>query len=164
MESIIPYILSFGTKIIVIFIGISRLVELTVRVIFAPFAVADVYQKGSNSGGMRYLRKIFALILQFAAIVGIYIACASIISSLNISSNGADMYETLTGSTEESVYTYAGYSSTVTITSISKNACITFLDSLFGGSGNYWLCMGVLLARIGLAIKSQQIANDIAGV
>lgn len=172
VEAIIPYILALVTNVLLVFIGMSRIVELVVRTIFAPLAVADMFQQGSRSAGERYLKKIMALALQFAAIVGIFIVCSSIMSSTGIATDGSEILTNFMNSAdlelevsyESNKFFFLLPPTAVVNPTFSKDSCISFLDALFGDADHYWLCLGVMFARIGLAMKSQKLVNDVVGV
>lgn len=56
----LPWIASYLLTIAAYFVAFSILLELGIRRIFMPFAVADIYGEGLRSPGMRYLKKYFA--------------------------------------------------------------------------------------------------------
>lgn len=145
VKTLVPALISWIASIVVIFIAVSRLVEMTIRTVFAPFAVADCYQDGSRSNGIRYLKKFLALALQFALIVGINIGVAFIMKQVIGGDAGMDM---------TAVFGDGKF---------AEKDCMEFLDNLLGGD-DFWLCMGLLVTKIGLMIKSMSIANDIVGV
>lgn len=73
---LVPY---FGSFIVTILIKVtcwSRVVEIVVRSMMAPIAMADIYSGGTNSNGFRYLRKYLAVCLQGAFIVATLIGSA----------------------------------------------------------------------------------------
>lgn len=49
--------------IIICFIVHGRVIEVCVRAVFAPLAIANIYEGGLNSSGMKYLKKFLALCL-----------------------------------------------------------------------------------------------------
>lgn len=168
VRALIPYILTVATNIIISFIGISRLVELLVRALFAPFALSDIFRDGDNSSGIRYLKKILALVLQFVVIVGICLACSLVIKGLDFSTDagptdGEAIYLNLTGSLDDST-TLPGTNLDSRRYSFSAASIASFLDVILGGSGHYWLTIGVLFARLGLVLRSQTIADEICKV
>ena len=69
LKILISYLVVMVSNISVMFIAISRIVELSVRAMFAPVGVADLFGDGNHAAGIRYLKKIFALALQFALAV-----------------------------------------------------------------------------------------------
>ncbi len=143
--AIVPYLLCAANDIIITLIGISRVVEFTVRSVFVPIAIADIYRGGLHSPGMRYMKKIFALGLQMAIMMGISMACAQLINNPAISTNSAEeLYENL-----------------VTIGHYSPDACAKFIQNLL--DGDWALRGGIMAARIGLTIKSLALCNDIVG-
>ena len=63
----------------------GRVIEIAVRALFAPVAMANIYQGGLNSSGMRYLKKFLAICLQGA------IMYACVIVTVTIQSNIGDL-------------------------------------------------------------------------
>lgn len=61
-----PYVMSLLVGIASKLIAISILLELAIRKLLAPLAVADVYQEGLNSPGVVYFKKYFATYLKGA--------------------------------------------------------------------------------------------------
>lgn len=141
----LPWIISVIASIIVTYLAVSRIVEMTVRCIFAPIAVADCFKDGSRSNGIRYFKKFLAIALQFALIVGISVGVSFIMAQMVGADAGTDLTNILVDG------------------NFNKESCTEFLDKLLGGD-DYILLMGLLCAKIGLMIKSMSIANDIVGV
>ena len=78
-------LLSILPFIIYMFTAYARWAEIAVRGAFAPIAMANIYQGGMNSSGMRYLKKILALCLSGAMM---YLAVALKISYQNMMGAG----------------------------------------------------------------------------
>lgn len=78
-----PYLIAFATEIIFYIILISRSVELSVRSLFCPLAVADAFGDTRRSSAIRYLKKIFALILQLVVAVAIVLALNEVIKGVS---------------------------------------------------------------------------------
>ena len=145
IKTIIPALICWIGNIVVIFIAVSRLVEMTIRTVFCPFAVADCYQDGSRSNGIRYLKKFLALALQFALIVAINVGIQFIMKQIAGGDAGMEIIEVFADGRFNEANTKE------------------FLDNLLGGD-DFWLFMGLLVTKIGLMIKSMSIANDVVGV
>lgn len=138
-------------KISVMFIAVSRIVELSVRAMFAPIGVADMFGDGNHAAGVRYLRKILALALQFALAV-IITDCVALLIQWAVGTDAVNAIKSL---------------ETATGSSFSKKETMAFLDAITGSGkfGTTWLtCLGLTVTKIGLLFKSMGIANDIAGV
>ena len=54
--------------LIYLFMVHARMIEIVVRAIWAPVAMANIYQGGLNSSGIKYLKKFFAVCLHGALI------------------------------------------------------------------------------------------------
>lgn len=150
LKILISYLVVMVSNISVMFIAISRIVELSVRAMFAPVGVADLFGDGNHAAGIRYLKKIFALALQFALAV-IITDCVALLIQWKVgrSSKAISDLKAATGN------------------SFSKKETIAFWDAITGSGkfGSTWLtCLGLTVTKIGLLFKSMSIANDIAGV
>lgn len=86
---LLPYILSLLLSLVAQFIVYSTILEIAIRKLFAPLAVADTYQDGMRSPGMRYFKKLFATILKLSAIMLIGYIAGMIISATGL--QGASM-------------------------------------------------------------------------
>lgn len=89
IELTLPFICS---KIISVGINVTcyaRLIELSIRTIFAPIAITNVFHDGLRSPGVRYIKKYIAVCLQSAVIICI-LALASLISLSAIQGNPGD--------------------------------------------------------------------------
>ena len=141
-----PFLFAMVAKGGLIFVIMSRVIELVVRTIFAPFAVADCFQDFSRSTAIRYLKKILALSLQLVVISGICIGTSLLFQEIN--GSGDPLTDLLKAGVTGQSYTTASI----------RN----FIDHIFGN--NYWWCLGLMLTKIGLLVKSISICNDIVGV
>lgn len=140
VKLIFPWLIVMISNLVIYFIAISRSVELTIRTIFVPFAVANIYHDMQRSAGFSYMKKILALAIQMAVCLGICIATSAILQSL-----GGDPNELL-----EAI-------------KAGKFDAGEFLDQFVLGGKNYLVLLGILFARAGLMIRSMQICNDIVG-
>lgn len=70
---IVPWALSKLVEIAATFALLSILLEIGLRKMFAPLAVANIYKDGINSQGMRYFKKFFAVVLRLALAIAISI-------------------------------------------------------------------------------------------
>lgn len=83
-QLILPFAFS---KIIYLGINVTcyaRIIELVVRTVFAPVAIADIFHDGMHSPGVRYIKKYIAVCLQGAVIICI-LAITSTISASALS-------------------------------------------------------------------------------
>ena len=78
--AILPWALSIIINILIIVICFSRKLELVVRCTMAPIGMSDLIAGGMNSRGMRYLKKIIAVLFQGVFIVVICKASASLLA------------------------------------------------------------------------------------
>ena len=67
----VPFFLSFLAIIACKFAMYQIILEIGIRKAFAPMAVADVYQEGLRSPGVRYLKKFLALFVRLACAVAV---------------------------------------------------------------------------------------------
>lgn len=151
VKIIISWLIVTIANISVMFIAISRIVELSVRAMFAPVGVADLFGDGNHAAGIRYLKKILALALQFALVV-IITDCVALLIQWKVGPDAVNAIESL---------------KTATGSSFSKKETMAFLDAITGSGkfGATWLtCMALTITKIGLLFKSMGIANDVAGV
>lgn len=72
-QSILLWVIHQIAKIAVYFAIFSRMIELGWRIIFAPVGIANSFEGGANSAGIRYLKGIAAVAISGAAI---FVVCA----------------------------------------------------------------------------------------
>lgn len=83
---LIPYAIAFFAEIMGKFLILSSAIMLMVRCVFSPIAVVQLFEDGSRSSGMRYLKGLFADALSFAVIIVIiYVANTIGNSVINVS-------------------------------------------------------------------------------
>ena len=73
---IIYWLVEKATTLIALAIAISNALSLIIRTIFAPLAVAQVFEDGSRSSGIRYIKKYIATGFMFAIIAAVLYAVA----------------------------------------------------------------------------------------
>ena len=81
----LPYAISQLLRIVAKFIALQLLIEIGLRRAFAPLAVADIYQEGLRSPGVRYLKRYFAVFLKIAMALLICKIGAAMISLVGLS-------------------------------------------------------------------------------
>lgn len=74
---LIPWVLAQAAKLIATFVITSSAVMLVVRAIFSPLGVCQLFEEGSRSSGMRYLKGLLAEALSFSVIVAIMLVANS---------------------------------------------------------------------------------------
>ena len=93
---LLPAIITAGLGIFLSLIFISRVIEMSVRMMFAPIACADIFSEGTRGGGFRYIKKFVAIGIQPAIIVGVYLMASKISISLGgvktIQGGGTDAF------------------------------------------------------------------------
>ena len=67
----LPYILMLLVKLLIKILCWSRLVEIVIRLMFAPIGMSNIVTEGTRGSGFKYLKKLFSVALQGAAIIGI---------------------------------------------------------------------------------------------
>lgn len=82
----IPYLLSYVLTILAVFVLVQIIIEIAIRKAFTPLAVADIYQDGLRSSGVRYLKKLLAAFLKLAACVLVCNIIPGLTSSLTSAS------------------------------------------------------------------------------
>ena len=78
MNLIIPNILNFVQKILVRVASYSIIIELFVRRIFVPFAIADIGYEGMRSQGFRYMKKYLGVYFKEAILLAVCQVCVTI--------------------------------------------------------------------------------------
>ena len=154
VSCIFPWIISFIGEVIIQVVLISRILEVMVMTTFAPMSIADIYREGTASPGVQYMKKMFALGLQVAAIIMINLATQAII--LNIM--GADAGTTITG-----LLVSNGDGTLESGTLIfTKESISEFLNAITQNMKSL-KAFGVTLARIGLIWNSLPLCEEITG-
>lgn len=78
----IPWLISFIAEIMGKFLIASTSIMLMVRMVFCPIAVAQLFEDGSRSSGMRYLKGLFADAISLSVMVAIIILATKFSSAL----------------------------------------------------------------------------------
>ncbi len=79
---LIPWVISWIIRIAVNVICISRVIDIYLRVIYAPIALSDFFAHGTSGSGWRFLKGFLAVSLQGAMIFGIGIIYSALFSTL----------------------------------------------------------------------------------
>lgn len=88
LKNLIPYAATLAAKLILFIILYSRLIEVTVRIMFAPIGMADIFHNGVDSEGIKYFKKLMAVVLQGVCIAGVFLAYSYINSLIRNSVAG----------------------------------------------------------------------------
>lgn len=131
-------VLQLISKITVFLFLISNAVTLVARLIFSPIAIANLFDGGARSSGVRYIKKLAASMLTFAVIVGMLWAVQQVQAAVVIHA-----------------MTKAGFSD------LNGKAMAYFFSS---GIGNLAAIMAAQAVMIAGSAKASQIANDVLGV
>lgn len=132
--------ITWVSNLVVVLVAVSRMLEMAVRLIFAPLAIVDVFEHGTNGAGFRYIKKFLALAIQGGVILMI-IAMVGPLSGFDV----ADPKKFV--------------DNTVLVIDTEQGYC-NFGDVFACGFNN----VVYRIASIGLVLKSQPICNDIMGV
>lgn len=73
--SILNGALNFALKFYGITIGVMRAITIAVKIFISPIIVADVYNNGLNSSGIKFFRGLLADCLQTTVITILYVLC-----------------------------------------------------------------------------------------
>jgi len=131
---IIPFLFSLIIQLIMYFFVFGYALEVNVRSIMAPIGFADLISGGSNSNGMRYLKKLLALSIQGGLMILILgVGSAFCILVVDGGANVNDFHAILD-------LIIPGYGAIKTIQAL-----------------------GIQLATVGLLGSAKTIANDLIG-
>lgn len=89
LTAFVLMLVDLGTKLYVLYYAATRTVQLFIFYILAPIGVVDIFENGPggtinfNSGGFRYLKKIFAIMLQLVAIAVVTQAFPLLTTTIN---------------------------------------------------------------------------------
>ena len=78
----LPWILSIVTLVAGIFLTYSSALKLILRVFFAPIAVVQMFEDGTRSAGIQYIKKLFAELIVFSLMIVVIVASKSLTNSL----------------------------------------------------------------------------------
>lgn len=118
---------------------IGNAISLIVRTIFAPLGIVQMFEDGSKSAGIRYLKKFLADGLTLAAILGVLYAVSRLQGGV-ITASIPDAWNN----------------------NLTANADV--LDTVLNLKGPGLSILALQLAGVGAMFKASQIANDIVGV
>lgn len=79
---LVPWVISWLADIMGKFLITSTTVMLSVRLVFSPMAIVQIFEDGSRSSGMRYIKSMIAEALSLAVMLAIIIAATAFAGSL----------------------------------------------------------------------------------
>lgn len=80
MQLMLPCLFAWIMKMVVNVIAYGRLLELSVKAMFAPIPMADMFSDGNNTTGIRYIKSFLATCLQGVVIAAIAFAYSTMAS------------------------------------------------------------------------------------
>lgn len=159
----IPWFICIVSELIIHFVLITRALELSVRMIFAPLAMTGIYKGGTQSAGVRYIKKILSLALQVVVIVLICAVAQTIITYIG-STSGAGSNAISSGQSLMDILFNASAKDATLHGTITGDSAKAFLDATLGGAkGNYWMAIGVMLAKLGILYNSMPFCDELIG-
>jgi len=81
-QLIIPFLISAVLRVAIYFMGFGRALEMILRSMMAPIGCADVITGGTNSSGIRYMKRMLGISLQGGIMIAIIAASALFINEL----------------------------------------------------------------------------------
>lgn len=141
------WIVAFAATLIAVILMTTRTLELAVRALFAPIAIVDLFEHGTNGSGFKYIKKFLAVAIQGAVIMAIMMMVGAL-AGLDVGNLASE------GPTSSAMEAF------LTKTVISTQNAAHLGDVL----KCYAKCVIFTLAGVGLSMKSQQVCNDIIGV
>lgn len=142
LVSFIPFILSILSAIVIMFTVYSRYIEICLRALFAPIGMANIYDGGFNSSGMKYLKKYAACLLQGAIMLGILLLGETLSNAVN----GKLLGVSIQGLTFSSFISGGG------------------TGTIGGLGGVFTVDLLIALIVAGMLVKAKNFANDLMGV
>ena len=134
-------------KFMIMMFALSNALMLMARIIFAPLGVAQCFDEGSRSAGIRYLKLLLADMLTYAAIIGLLWAASKLSSAILLG-----VYNNLEGVIQ------ASKMSEIPI------AEPDILDKLVHDTMFIGTAFAIRLAVIGGIAKANQLAKEVVGV
>ena len=127
--------ITFIARLAAYFIAVGNAIMLIARTAFSPLGVVQLFDEGQRSSGIRYLKKLMAEALTFAAIIGILYA-ASLLQS--------NLLEAILGDV------------------LNGAVSVAIIEQIFT-PGNLACIIIIQLAAVGGMFKAGQLANEIVG-
>lgn len=144
---LVPFIIGFVAKFVCYFVTTSMAVALIARAIFSPLAIVQVFEGGTASAGMRYLKALAADAIAFAVMIGVFKVAAWIGSQV-------------TADAISSSWKKANLSGNYGLVATEDNSNI---GELLDFQTIIKLCLPDLVAIGGMATIAKSLAKEIVG-
>lgn len=165
---ILPYLFAVLLRIIIVVMAVSRLLELSVRVIAAPLAYAgNVFGGGENSEMVRYMKRCVGLLFQIVVIVAVWFAMIMVkdammgtTSSLNPGASESIEMVNPSSTLVDGTYEYRSSGEEYEVECYTKESIEKFLDSV-AISDDFIIGITFMLASIFILVKSREIGDSL---
>lgn len=84
-NNVLPWIVMMVATVLLQLVVWARILDLMVRVAFAPIGMADIMYGGMSSNGVKYLKKIVSASIQGAVLLAMLISYGTILAKVNSS-------------------------------------------------------------------------------
>lgn len=148
---LIPFIIGIIAKFVCYFVTTSMAIAFIGRAIFSPLAIVQVFEGGTSSSGMRYLKALAADAIAFAVMIGIFKVAAWIGSQMT-----ASVFEEAWNNSKDA------HIEGVTFGLIAKEDKSN-VDDIFTITTCVKLCLPDLVAIGGMASLAKTLAKEIVG-
>ena len=148
---LIPFIIGIIAKFVCYFVTTSMAIAFIGRAIFSPLAIVQVFEGGTSSSGMRYLKALAADAIAFAVMIGIFKVAAWIGSQMT-----ASVFEEAWDNAKDA------HIEGVTFGLIAKEDKSN-VDDIFTITTCVKLCLPDLVAIGGMASLAKTLAKEIVG-
>ena len=144
-------------------VAVSNAIILVLRTTFAPIAVAQCFEDGTRSAGIRYLKKLAATALTFAAIAGVAYAGGALQAAVidNVLNEEIDV-EVTQMYVPSSFQSYMGDVRTVKM--VTYNLDKESIENVFMSPSIALCIIAIKIGVIGAVLKASRLAEDIVGV
>ncbi len=95
LSMIFPYLLMSIAKLIIRVICWTRVLNLCIRVMFAPIGMADSIKGGTSSQGFKYLKKIISCAVQGTVILGVSVGYNLVCDAITTNGGGTAWLHTI---------------------------------------------------------------------
>lgn len=79
---ILPYACTAIIKVVAQFLIIQIVLEIGIRKIFLPLAIAEIYQEGLRSPGVRYLKRLISVFIKLAVCIAVTMVLQTVTATL----------------------------------------------------------------------------------
>lgn len=148
---LIPFIIGIIAKFVCYFVTTSMAIAFIGRAIFSPLAIVQVFEGGTSSSGMRYLKALAADAIAFAVMIGIFKVAAWVGSQMT-----ASVFEEAWNKSKDA------HIGDVDFGLIAKEDKSN-VDDIFTITTCVKLCLPDLVAIGGMASLAKTLAKEIVG-